>query len=208
MVTSEMLALRFLPDSEQAMIYLAGRIQEAGAVEGQRLRQPFYTGPTLPPPPTGAGQDAGSPHSADKWPTHIPFTRNYLQQKTVPALQALAQKLVVQSGSLAGLSTVLAGLSYLSAVGAYECGAIAALGIALSFRRFQRRWDTAREFWEGEVREEGRKAIRATEASIAEVLDKAATTPRRHADMRAQLEELRKAEELIAQAEEALARIK
>ncbi|KAK4157613.1 hypothetical protein C8A00DRAFT_40039 [Chaetomidium leptoderma] len=205
MVTSEMVALRFLPRAEQGIIYLAGRIQEAGDVG-----QPLYTGPTLPQASPGPQkkQDTVAPSTAGKWPTHIPFTRNYLQEKTVPSLQALAQKLVVQSSSLAGLSTALAGLSYLSAFGAYECGAIAALGIALSFRRFQQKWEAAREYWEGEVREEGRKAIRATEASVAEVLDRAGRTPDPRADQGAQLEELRKAEEIITRAEEAHARIK
>jgi hypothetical protein len=207
MVTSEMVALRFLPEAEKAMIYLAGRIHEAGAVEGQQ-GQPLYAGPALPPSAVTERQDTVAPNMVSKWPTHIPFTRNYLQEKTVPALQALAQKLVVQSASLAGLSTALAGLSYLSALGAYECGAIAALGIALSFRRFQRKWDAAREYWEGEVREEGRKAIRAAEASVAEVLDKACKTPDPQADRSAQLEELRKVEEIIKRAEEALARMK
>jgi hypothetical protein len=207
MVTSEMVALRFLPEAEKAMIYLAGRIQEAGAVEGQQ-GQPLYAGPALPPSSRTEKQDTVAPNIVSKWPTHIPFTRNYLQEKTVPALQALAQKLVVQSASLAGLSTALAGLSYLSAFGAYECGAIVALGIALSFRRFQRKWDAAREYWEDEVREEGRKAIRAAETSVAEVLDKAGKTPDPQADRSAQLEELRKVEEIIKRAEEALARMK
>ncbi|AEO62705.1 uncharacterized protein THITE_2107175 [Thermothielavioides terrestris NRRL 8126] len=208
MVTSELVALRFLPEAEKAMIYLAGRIQEAGAMEGQQ-GQPIYTGPALPPPLAGArSAHTVAPESVSKWPTHIPFTRNYLQEKTVPALQALAQKLVVQSASLAGLSTALAGLSYLSGLGAYECGAIAALGIVLSFRRLQQKWDAAREYWESEVREEGRKAIRATEASVAEVLDKAGKALDSRADRTAQLEELRNIEKVIARAEEALARIK
>jgi hypothetical protein len=208
MVTSEMVALRFLPGAEKAMIYLAGRIQEAGVGEGQQ-GQPLYTGPALSEPSTGhQRQDTVAPNVVSNWPSHIPFTRNYLQEKTVPALQALAQKLVVQSASLAGLSTTLAGLSYLSALGAYECGAIAALGIALSFRRLQQKWDAARLYWEGEVREEGRKAIRAAEASVAEVLDKAGKTPDPQADQGAQLEELRKVEEIITRAEEALARMK
>ena len=201
MVTSEMLALRFLPRAEQGIIYLAGRIQGAGVGDGSQ-GPPRYIGPALPRP------DDTRQDSTGAWPTHIPFTKNYLQEKTVPALQALAQKLVVQSGSLAGLSTTLAGLSYLSGLGTFECGAIAALGIALSCKRLQDKWDAAREYWEGEVREEGRKAIRATEASVAEVLDKAAKTPKAEADMTVQLQQLRKAEELIAQAEEALARIK
>ncbi|AEO56270.1 hypothetical protein MYCTH_47844 [Thermothelomyces thermophilus ATCC 42464] len=209
MVTSEMVAQRFLPRAEQGLIFLAGRIQEAGVVEGQQ-GAPLYPGPALPGPSTAehTGQDSVAPGVVSKWPSHIPFTRHYLQTKTVPALQALAQKLVVQSASLAGLSTALTGLSYLSGFGAYECGAIAALGIVLSCRRLQQKWDAAREYWEGEVREEGRKAIRATEASVAEVLDKAGRTPDPAANRGAQLKELRKAEEIITRAEEALARMK
>jgi hypothetical protein len=208
MVTSEMVAQRFLPSAEKGIIYLAGRIQEAGPAMG-REGQPIYSSPTTSQAPAvDQTQDTVAHNVVDKWPTHIPFTRNYLQEKTVPALQALAQKLVVQSASLAGLSTALAGLSYLSAFGAYECGAIAALGIALSFKRLQQKWDAAREYWEGEVREEGRKAIRATEISVAEVLEKAGRVTDAQADATAQLEELTRAEEVIKRAEEALARIK
>ncbi|KAK4127761.1 hypothetical protein N657DRAFT_641795, partial [Parathielavia appendiculata] len=207
MMTSEMVALRFLPEAEKAMIYLAGRMQEAGIAEGQQ-GQPLYAGPALPQSSTGTErQDTVAPNIVAKWPTHIPFTRNYLQEKTVPALQALAQKLVVQAASLSGLSTALAGLSYLSSLGAYECGAIAALGIALSFRRFQGKWDAAREYWEEEVREEGRKAIRATEASVAEVLNQAGKTPDPRGDRTAHLEELNMVEEIIKRAEEAFAQM-
>ncbi|KAK3898752.1 hypothetical protein C8A05DRAFT_18726 [Staphylotrichum tortipilum] len=209
MVTSEVVSLRFLPRSEMHLVYLAGRIEEVGAVQGQH-GQPLYAGPALPPPSSGPHRHdtAPLPNSISNWPTHIPFTRAYLQDKTVPALQALAQKLVVQSAGLAGLSTALAGLSYLSALGAYECGAIAALGIALSFRRLQRGWDAAREYWEGEVREEGRKAIRATEASVAEVLDKAGRRPSPQADRSVELGGLRELEELVRRAEEAHAKMK
>ncbi|KAK3308778.1 uncharacterized protein B0T15DRAFT_491330 [Chaetomium strumarium] len=210
MVTSEMVAQRFLPGAEKGIIYLAGRIQEAGPVMG-REGQPVYSTPstsTSQAPNVAQTQDTLAHNAVDKWPTHIPFTRNYLQEKTVPALQALAQKLAVQSASLAGLSTALAGLSYLSAFGAYECGAIAALGIALSFKRLQQKWDAAREYWQGEVREEGRKAIRATEMSVAQVLDKAGRVTDAQADGTAQLEELTRPEEVIKRAEEALARIK
>ncbi|CRK35258.1 hypothetical protein BN1708_016435, partial [Verticillium longisporum] len=52
----------------------------------------------------------------------------------------------------------------------YEAGAVAALGIVWSLRRLQTKWETAREFWEGDIREEGRKAVRGAEASIADVL--------------------------------------
>jgi len=198
MVSSEMLALRFLPDAERAIIYLAGRVQEAGIAEA-------YTAQALYPSPRLAADDtAVVAHSELKWPTHISFTRNYLQEKTVPALQALAQKLVLQTTSGVAMSTALAGLTYLSAVGAYESGAIAVLGIVWSLARLQKKWETARQFWEGEVREEGRKAIRATEASIVEALDRATkrTPGTEH------LAELRKIRQIIKRAEDALARLK
>lgn len=199
MVSSEMLALRFLPDAERGIIYLAGRVQEAGIAEAHAA-QALYSSPR-----SAADNTAIVAHSELKWPAHISFTRIYLQEKTVPALQALAQKLVLQTTSGAAMSTALAVLTYFSAVGAYESGAIAALGIVWSLARLQKKWETARQFWEGEVREEGRKAIRATEASIAEVLDRANKS---RAQGTEQLVELRKAREIIKRAEDALARLK
>ncbi|KAK3378264.1 hypothetical protein B0H63DRAFT_398165 [Podospora didyma] len=210
MLSSEMLALRFLPEAERGIIYLAGRIREAGVIEGQTAGHPSYSGPVPPPPTLGGGQPQLDNTNASgavvaKWPEHIPFTRNYLQDKTVPALQALAQKLVLQSLTTGTVTIVLAGLSYLSAYGAYECGAIAALGIIWSLRRLQKKWDAAREFWEGEVLEEGRKAVRASEVSIAEVLNRATKS---RGDQFELLDELTKAREIIQRAEEALARLK
>ncbi|KAK0651683.1 hypothetical protein B0T16DRAFT_387070 [Cercophora newfieldiana] len=198
MLSSEMLSLQFLPGAEKSIIYLAGRVQEAGIAEGH-TNHPLYSSP----PPT-THSTAVVTQSEVKWPTHISFTRNYLQEKTVPALQALAQKLVLQSTGSTALTTALAGLTYLSAFGAYESGAIAALGLVWSLRRLQQKWETARDFWEGEVREEGRKAIRATEASIAQVLERASKS--RSSEVEA-LDELRKAREIIQRAEDALARL-
>lgn len=198
MVTSEMVASRFLPDAERSIIFLAGRVQEAGLAGGQD-----HLSYTTPMP---AVDSTAVVHQSElKWPTNISFTRNYLQEKTVPALQALAQKLVLQSSGGAAVTTALAGLTYLSAVGVYESGAIAALGLVWSLGRLQRKWEKAREFWEGEVREEGRKAIRATEASIAEVLDRATKS---EGDRTEQLHELQLAMEIIQRAEDALARLK
>jgi len=198
MLSSEMLALRFLPGSEKSIIYLAGRVQEAGIAEGHTDR-PLYSSPISTTTST-----AVVPRPEIMWPTHISFTRNYLQQKTVPALQALAQKLVLQSAGGAALTTALGGLTYLSAVGAYESGAIAALGLVWSLRRLQHKWEAARDFWEGEVREEGRKAIRASEASIAEVLDQATKSKPSQGET---LSSLRSARKLIQRAEDALARL-
>jgi len=197
MLSSEMLARRFLPDAEQNIIYLAGRVQEAGTTEGH-INHPLYSAPST------TTSTAVVTRSEIKWPTHISFTKRYLQDKTVPALQALAQKLVLQSAGGVTLTTALAVLTYLSAVGAYESGAIAALGLVWSLGRLQRKWEAARDFWEGEVREEGRKAIRATEASIAEVLDRSSKS---QGDQVERLEELRRAQEIIQRAQEALQRL-
>ena len=139
-----------------------------------------------------------------KWPTHIPFTKQYLLGETVPALQALAQKLVVQTLGTSTITTSLAGLMYLSSFGAYEAGAVGALGLVWSLGRMQKKWETARNFWEGEVREEGRKAVRAVESSVAQALDRAKELSHGGAT----IDDIRHVRELVRKAEDALARLK
>ncbi|KND93400.1 hypothetical protein TOPH_01382 [Tolypocladium ophioglossoides CBS 100239] len=215
MLTNEMLSQRFMPTAEQELVYLTGRIAEL------RGDSPTYPQPAssrdskTPPGPEkrrlGSGEHApavaGTTSSAlPKWPGHIAFTRRYLQNETVPALQSLAQKLVLQSLGTSGVTTSLAALLYASSFASslYEAGAVAALGIVYSLGRMQKKWETARGFWEGEVREEGRKAVRAAEESVATVLedDGASKTAGQ------QTEELQKARDLVARAEDALARMK
>ena len=106
------------------------------------------------------------------WPLEIPTTRAFLVADTIPALQALAQKLVLQTLTISTLSTAFAGLVYVSTLSTslYEAGAIAALGVVWSLRRMQGKWETARKFWEGEVREEGRKAVRGVESVVMNAL--------------------------------------
>ena len=191
MLTTEMLSQRFMPHAEQELVYLAGRITQV-------------TG-TLPeyPQPSSAIQ----PGSAlPKWPGHIAFTRRYLQNETVPALQSLAQKLVMQAIGTSGIATTLAGLLYVSSFAptVYGAGSVATLGIVYALGRMQKKWETARGFWEGEVREEGRKAVRAAEESVADVLLKASgaeLTPDGG-------EDVQQTKDLVARAEDALARMK
>ncbi|PHH61735.1 hypothetical protein CDD81_8027 [Ophiocordyceps australis] len=146
------------------------------------------------------------PPALPKWPGHIAFTRRYLDQESVPALQSLAQSLVAQALATAGATSSLAALLYLSSASAtlYEVGAVAALGLIYSLARMQRKWDAARSYWEGEVREEGRKAIRGAEASVAAVLRRPDAAD--HA-LRPPMRELTSARELVQKAKEALARI-
>jgi hypothetical protein len=88
---------------------------------------------------------------------------------------------------------------YVSSVstGLYECGAVAALGVVWSLRRMQGKWETARKFWEGEVREEGRKAVRGVESVVGDVL--ITSQPSLGGDA-----ELQKAQEAVDRAEAAL----
>ncbi|KAM0280476.1 hypothetical protein ACHAQH_004055 [Verticillium albo-atrum] len=206
-LTSEILSQRFLPSAERELVYLAGRIEQAGVTT--TIGAPTYTQPLpeseqlTPAEPAPRITTSLTP----KWPTHISFTRRYLSAETVPALQALAQKLVLQASSTSALATSLAALLYMSASFStlYEAGAVAAFGIVWSLRRLQTKWETAREFWEGEVREEGRKAVRGAEASVADVLDGKAdgATP---ADEGVQEREL--ARQLTEKAADALSRMK
>ena len=208
MLSSEILAQRFLPGAERGIIYLAGRLREARITDDapERLTYPGPAPAPLPLENGGSAPSAPTPELEGKWPTHIPFTRNYLLGGTVPALQALAQKLVTQSLATSALTTSLGVLTYLSAFSAYEAGTIAALGIVWSMRRLQKKWETARSYWEGEVREEARKAVRASEASVAQALDASTSGHRGEGDEA--IGELGEVRQLVRRAEDALTRLR
>ncbi|TQV95605.1 hypothetical protein V2A60_000790 [Cordyceps javanica] len=196
MLTSDILSQRFLPTAERELVYLTGRIAEL------RGGPPTYPQPVSELPDSPA---AGPTRTAlPKWPGHIAFTRRYLQDETVPALQALAQRLLVQSLGTSTIATTVAGMLYVSSftAGVYEAGAVAALGIVYSLGRMQKKWETARRFWEGDVREEGRKAVRAVEESVSEALIA------QHSLAPGQAEELQKAKELVTRAEDLLSRLR
>ncbi|KAK8096944.1 hypothetical protein PG999_012888 [Apiospora kogelbergensis] len=227
MLTADILGQRFLPGAEKNAIYLAGRIEEAGI---PTTSFPItYTSPLSSPSASSLSSTpevqqlkATSPSNAiaktpvgpiTRWPTSISTARFYLQSETIPALQALAQKLVLQTLSTSGLTTSMGALAYFGTLttGLYEAGAVAALGIVWSMRRMQKQWEAARLYWEGEVREEGRKAVRGVEVSIAHVLDNdAAVRGDTAVDISARdaAAELNKARELVDKATLALEQLK
>lgn len=190
MISSDMLNQRFLTGAEKEIIYLAGCIAQAGVSKDVDVSpenwayKPVDThipAPTIgsAPQPPNLRDLVETPkdliHAAIKprpWPLHIPVTRAYLSQETIPALQALAQRLVFQTLSTSSLASAFAGLMYFSSITTtlYEAGGVAAFGIVWSLRRMQGKWETARKFWEGEVREEGRKCVRAVEVVVGDVL--------------------------------------
>ena len=221
MIASDILFQRFLTDAEKEIIYLAGKIEEAGVLKAfpdiQQSHWAYKPTPEEQPstalgsaPPPLRFQDVLERPQDDMsvsvkpkpWPLHIPTTRSYLSMETVPALQALAQNLVLQTLTTSSFASVFAGLMYVSSVsiGLYEAGAVAAFGLVWSLRRMQKKWETARKFWEGEVREEGRKAVRAVEGVVKDVLAGPGKSTIEGA------EELQQARKAVEQAREALER--
>ncbi|CAK7233548.1 hypothetical protein SCUCBS95973_008631 [Sporothrix curviconia] len=220
MLSSGLVTQQFLPQAEQDVVFLAGRIDEAVRLAGLRSfeggsKLGRYAVPVVAAEPEPSATTADAPAIVPlrtQWPTHIAFTRRYLLDETVPALQALAQKLVLQTLGTSGLATALAVLTYLSSLGAYEAGAVAAVGYVIGLGRMQKKWEAARDFWEGEVREEGRKAVRSVEASVATALDEARDAAvsggQGGADRRQQLRGLRQARALVEEAKQTLAQLK
>ncbi|KAH7383445.1 hypothetical protein BKA64DRAFT_646634 [Cadophora sp. MPI-SDFR-AT-0126] len=190
MIASDILTQRFLTSAEKEVIYLAGRIAQAGVLKDLEVAPKNWAYKPIEETSVGAtvGSEPRPPKIRDlveapkdlihagikprPWPLHIPVTRAYLSQETIPALQALAQKLVFQTLSTSSLASAFAGLMYFSSITTtlYEAGGVAAFGIVWSLRRMQGKWEIARKFWEGEVREEGRKCVRAVEGVVGDVL--------------------------------------
>lgn len=170
MLLSEIMERRWLPEAEKGAIYLAGRIEGAGLisanVDGNLLDASVE--------PIVNGKDAAAiiakAHPA--YPLHVPQTRQSLSAITIPRLQALSQTLVLQTGSGMGITTALTGMAYLGFANAtlFEAGAVLAFGVVISLKRLQNKWEDAREYWQGEVREEGRKALKETEEGIREIV--------------------------------------
>ncbi|RGP76217.1 hypothetical protein FSPOR_340 [Fusarium sporotrichioides] len=211
MLTNEMLNQRFLPTAERELVYLTGQIAQAAKAD-QKYPQPHSSSGANPDlKQLGSGElepfvSVDTRPALPKWPGHIAFTRRYLQNETVPALQALAQRLVVQSLGTSGLTTSLGALLYVSSFSIFEAGAVAALGVVWSASRLQKKWDAARSFWEGEVREEGRKALRGVEESVAVVTN--VEKPQKRVVVDQKGDEINEVRELVAKAQEALGRMK
>lgn len=163
MLTSEILERRYLQAAEKEVIWTAGQFQQAGLMDRPESPESIYE-PKEGEVPTFV-EKATPPVP---WPMQISDSRARLLHTTVPALQALAQRLVLFSMSTTTLTSALSGLTYFSVPTAsvYETCTLAAVGLVYSLRRQQTKWERAREFWEEEVREEGRTALRSTEEQL------------------------------------------
>ncbi|KAF2492123.1 hypothetical protein BU16DRAFT_446850, partial [Lophium mytilinum] len=194
MIASEVLERRWLVDAEKGSIYLTGRLEEAGLFKGQtRPGEEVLTKSPVKPLDAAGFTTPVSPfkwravaqHKATlvedgevrvpapkPWPMQIPVMRALLLKDTVPPLQALAQSLVITTLSTTSLASALSALVYLSvpSLSVVESAAVAVFGVVWALRRMQVRWEEAREAWQGEITEEGRKALKYTEDLVAEVV--------------------------------------
>ncbi|KAF2269435.1 hypothetical protein CC78DRAFT_487054 [Lojkania enalia] len=173
MITEEIIERRWLVDAEKNSVYLAGRMNQAGFPE---------TTEDISKMVTPASEQTQPPSIVDKpktgiltqvneiipWPSQIATGRAILLKDTIPPLQALAQRLILNSLSNTALSSALSALLYVSVptFSPFEAGAVAALGLVYSLRRMQKLWERARETWQSEVREEGRRTLKQTEDMV------------------------------------------
>ncbi|KAL5359478.1 hypothetical protein BJX96DRAFT_58446 [Aspergillus floccosus] len=182
MITTEILERKYLRQAEQEVVWTAGRFQQAGLLDADKINDDATAAAaaaadtTATPDPESAEQttanEAEKPAESALWPTQITTSRTRLLQTTVPSLQALAQRLVLFSMSTTTLTSALSALTYVSIPSAsvYEACSVAAVGLVYSLHRQQRKWEAARNFWEDEVREDGRMALLETEAYLRQVV--------------------------------------
>lgn len=192
-IASDILQRSWLVTAEKEIIWVAGRVEQAGFL-GPTPRRPTNVPATEPapsdpedvflgvfPPAPRLSDMVGKPVIDDEavsidpslpWPQHISLARHTLALATIPSLQALAQRLVLHTLSTTAITAALSALLYvsLSTTSVYEAGAVAAFGFVWSMRRLQRKWEAARGGWEGEVREEGRRALKGTEEVVRGVV--------------------------------------
>ena len=220
-ITTDILQRAWLVDAEKEMIWMCGRIHQSGLLGAPKLR---------PPPPKGDPADevsgilgapaestladvATTPRSfrpvGDEdlvflpWPQDISFSRSALARNTIPPLQSFAQKLLLQSISMTALTSTLSSLVYMtvSTASVFEAGTIAGLGLILSIRRLQSRWEEARSIWQTTVRENGKDVLRRAEFHMREVVKIGGRASQNDAEVEQRLNAERAVEEAARQLE-------
>ena len=166
MITSEILEKQYLHGAEREVIWTAGQFQQAGLIDKVEATEE---------PPSEAKESttaAADKTASEPWPMQISKSRTSLLDTTVPALQSLAQRLVLFSVSTTTLTSALSALTYISlpTASVYETCTMAVVGLVYSLRRQQTKWEKARTFWEEEVREDGRTALLETEKELRTIV--------------------------------------
>ena len=185
-VATDILQRAWLVDAEKEFIWICGRIHQSGLLGPPNLRPIPVKDPDddeqklggRPPAPSLA--DLVPPGSSfneqqpiqHPWPQDISRARSTLTSLTIPPLQALSQTLLLQTLSTNVLASSFAALIYvsISTTSLYESGAVVATGLVYSLRRLQKRWEAARQGWEAQAREEGRRVLRSAEGLAREAV--------------------------------------
>ena len=183
----DILKRAWLIEAEKEMIWLCGRIHESGLIGPPKARPKPAIDPEneeqqiggRPPAPSiedlvSKSNDFNEPLPVEHpWPQGIARARSTLATLIVPPLQALSQALLLQTLTTNVLASSLSALVFfsISTTSPYESGAIATSGLVYSLRRLQKRWETARDEWEAEVREEGRRVLQSMEALMREAVE-------------------------------------
>lgn len=159
MFLHDVIERNWLVDAEKRLLWLIGRCTQAGIYSqfeaDLEIRE--STSETAV-----SGRDVGGSRPL---PFDIMEYRRVYLQRSIPALQALSQSLVLQTASISGAGVALSGLLYASLpwLGLYEAGSVGALAIVWALRRLQRQWEASKAGLQQELREGGRRALQRTE---------------------------------------------
>lgn len=143
-ISRHILTIGFLPESEGAATFLAGRMHGAGYNKVSQSR-------------TITGEVVESVENLA--PTHISLQREAAMAELVPALHIAGQKFLVSSLSTMVLSGAFSALLVASDVSLYTALSAAALGTVASARWLQKRWQRERGGFQEAVREKARMAV-------------------------------------------------
>ena len=187
-IAANILQQMWLVESEKDMIWLSGKIEQAGLDNGEKFVMRASPNPgsklsghRIGSLPTVRLSDAAAQVAGERefesapfqymhrpWSQTISHARLSQSRQSIPKLQTLAQRILLQSISTTLLTSSLSILLYVSSVSRsfYEAGAIAAVGLVVSLRMLQRRWGSALVHWEADVREEGRSVLRRAEERL------------------------------------------
>ena len=219
MIVADTLRRAYLTDAEKGMIFLEGRIQEAGLLATEPwTRDATATPPSaMPPqdavseePPTAEKGEAPAPDPQaqdlrqDRGPQSIAASRAILLASTVPPLEALAQSFLLNALLTTTTASALSALLYVgvSSMGAYSAGSVAAAGAALGAWQMQRGWEAAKRAWVEQVAAEGRSVLVAVERRCREVLERGGRPTEDPAAVAARRETRRAVEDVQAALEE------
>ena len=190
MLATDIMHRSWLVEAEKGIIWVGGGICQAGLLDPDQYQSgkvnrikeinmpKFGSEPPSPLPRHTKQKVFTSSHGAvifdpaKPWSQYILSARYSLSSITIPPLQALSQRLLLQTISTTTATSALSILIYfsLSTTSIYEAGAVAALGLVYSLRRLQRKWEAARTEWIEHIREEGRRVLRNVEDVHREVV--------------------------------------